>query len=168
MAGMIKRLLVLLLISSLLFSFAGCGMSIVRYYYRRNEIKNIAEDMMQCVAEKDVDALFEYFDQNNKENGEEQLKEQIQQVFDYIDGNIVSYDEYSEGGGAEANNFGDIGLYTRNPQYQRVLTDSQKKYKIIFFYTHIDEEHPELIGLNIIRVFDLSKEHEYLDAGSDK
>lgn len=168
MASMVKRIIALCLMVLILFSFTGCGMSVVRYYYRRNEIESITKKMMQCVVDRDVDGIYEYYDDDIKKNNEEELKEQIRQLFDYIDGNIVSYEKYSEGGGAGSNNYGVTELHTCMPGYQEVITDTEKKYEIVFYYNYINKEHPEFLGLNSIRIFDLNVEHDYVEAGRNK
>jgi hypothetical protein len=43
--------------------------------------------------------LYEFFDQDVKEHREEEVKTQLVGMFAFLEGQIVSYEGYSEGGG---------------------------------------------------------------------
>jgi hypothetical protein len=133
---------------AVLFLF-GCGES-----HRHHQlIKELTPQMMECVVAEDIDGLFEFFDQDTKAHREKEVKEQIRNLFNRIDGTIVSYKGYSEGGGSQAKNEGIIYLYSCTPYYQEVTTDTGAEYEIRFYYNYINDKHPEYIGLNAIRVF---------------
>jgi hypothetical protein len=78
----------------------GCGES----YRNHRDIKETVPDIMACVISEDVDGLYGFFDQDTKENREKEIRDQLKGLFKYIQGTVVSYEGYSEGGGIQSKN----------------------------------------------------------------
>ena len=79
---------------------------------------------------------------------------QIDEAFDFIDGEIVSYDEpfSSASGGVEKKSYG--------AQTQNIITDKGTEYKISFEGWLTNEEEPEKVGVSYIRVIDMTGSYD--------
>lgn len=117
------------------------------------DVRNVAEKWMECVENKDADALFEYFSQKIKDNRSETTMDEIHQLLDYIDGDIVSY-KYNSGGMMERKEKGHIYYYTCTPTFEKVTTDNGKTYTIHFACHYIYDEKPEHEGLEQITIYE--------------
>ncbi len=83
----------------------------------------------------------------------ENFDEQLDEFFEFIDGEIMSYDEpegiyrgrkSSENGITEENLKGEI---------DNIKTDEGKTYRISFFSDSINKEYPECVGINGLGIY---------------
>ncbi len=95
-----------LIVSVIIFiSLVSCT---INEHVSEKEIEEKATQIMECVVDEDADKLFTYFNSDMKSDNSKQSLKEIQQLFDYIDGNIVFYDYKGVGGSEEDKHDGHI------------------------------------------------------------
>lgn len=116
------------------------------------DIKEDAAKMMECVVNEDAEGLFDFYNDDMKDNYREKTLREIQQLFEYIDGSIVSYKYKGQGGGMESKKHGTIYHYNCYPAFD-FTTDTGQAYIIKFSYEYIWDEHPEYEGISKIIIY---------------
>lgn len=80
------------------------------------------------------------------------LDKEIQQAFDYIDGDIVSYEEFDAGTDGEKVRDGEVVEKHSSPYIWGITTNTDKKYRIIISNREICRDHPEYEGFSEILI----------------
>jgi len=111
--------------------------------------REVAQDIMGCFIDEDEERLFSLLSQPAQEF--HRTKEQIQEAFDLVEGEIISYElpDGTGGGGREVEN-GVVTADNMTPRINNVITDSGKKYTICFQYFLIFEDDRSVEGLDNI------------------
>ncbi|MCM1334618.1 MAG: DUF5104 domain-containing protein [Bacteroides sp.] len=150
MAGVVKKFSLLLFILSFL-CLSSCSKDSV-FVDTDAVIKENTEQMMQCIIDRNAEKLLTFFSDDMRENESEKTLEEIEQLFDFIDGDIVSY-SYSSGGlyGSVSNS--EYELYLCEPTFQKTETSTEKIYTIQFAYDYIWKGKPEYEGISKIIAF---------------
>lgn len=112
----------------------------------------IMKEIVEALDAKDEEALKNMFSKPAL-GKTENLDQQIEDMFEFYQGKIVSYDGSASsstrtGGGAETKEF--IAYYT--------LVTDEERYQVTYDHKPVDDEHPEEIGL---RRLELVTEEEY-------
>lgn len=149
MDSFLKKSLCLILIISLSVVSSSC---MFNEHINSRDLQNVAEKWMECIKNKDAEALFENFSQNIKDNRSEKTMDEIHQLLNYIDGDILSY-KYHSGGMEEGKDKGHIYYYSFSPTFYEVKTDSDETYTIHFACHYIYDEKPEHEGLEKITIY---------------
>lgn len=147
----------------MIISFAIVSSSCSEHVNSR-DVRDVAEKWMECVKNKDADALLEHFSQKIRDNRSEKTMDEIHQLLDYIDGNIVSY-SYNSGSMMEKKEKGHIYYYVCTPTFEKVTTDNGKTYTISFACHYIYDEKPEHKGLERISIYENDNEENKLIIG---
>jgi hypothetical protein len=124
---------------------------IVNEHVDEGDIKENAIQMMECIVNENSEELFDFYNNDMKENDQNNSLKEIQQLFEYIDGAIISYNYEGKGGGEEDKNNGIINYYSCYPEFD-FTTDTGQTYTISFSYKYIWNEHPEYEGINMIQI----------------
>lgn len=130
----------------LIFSLTSCTTE----HVDEKDIKENAIKMMECVVNENAEELFAFYSSDMSDRKDKYQKE-IEQLFEYIDGAIISYDYEGTGGGIETIHDGKICFYLCNPEFD-FTTDTNKAYTISFGYVYIDDKSPECEGVYMIQV----------------
>lgn len=138
MAGLVKKISLLVFICFIV-CLSSCS-------NRSATVKKNTEQMMQCIIDRDAEKLLTFFSKDMRENESEKTLEEIEALFEFIDGDIVSY-SYFSGGGSDSVSHGEVTFDVRTPQFQRTETTTGKIYTIELAYFHIWKEKPECEGL---------------------
>lgn len=133
---------------SLIMILSSC---IVNEHVDEGDIKENAIQMMECIVNENSEELFDFYNNDMKENDQNNSLKEIQQLFEYIDGAIISYNYEGKGGGEEDKNNGIINYYSCYPEFD-FTTDTGQTYTISFSYKYIWNEHPEYEGINMIQI----------------
>lgn len=115
------------------------------------DVRHQAEEWFECVKNRDAEALMRYFSPYIQENRREKTIEELNRLFAFIDGDIVSY-VYSSGGLVEKMDHGHIKYYACSPEFRKVTTDKNKMYTVSFGCHYIYEKEPEHQGLEDVVV----------------
>ena len=151
-----KKYGVLVLFLSFLV-LCSCALSDETYITPEQEMKQQMMTILQAVIDKDVNTIEELFCPYVREH-DEQLEEEIIALFEFIDGDIISYDEPGVylGSGSMTPLDGyvkrDMGAYIDNIQ-----TSTGKVYSMGYgAYTGFKEK-PDYVGVPNMSVFDKSQ-----------
>lgn len=144
MTGLVKKFSLLVFLLAILCLSSCVNHSAV--------IKENAEEMMQCIIDRDAERLLTFFSSDIQENESEKTLEEIEALFEFIDGDIVSY-SYFSGGGSDSVSHGEVTFDFRSPEFQRTETTTGKIYTIELAYFYIWKEKPECEGLCKITAF---------------
>lgn len=112
--------------------------------YAKNQNKTI----MECIEAKDSERLKSIlcpFMQNK-----EDIDEKIEKLFQFIDGNIISYDEPKGSVTLKESTPQGIILETLDGWTRNIVTDTGKKYELKFGSHYINKEHEDYVGVAMI------------------
>lgn len=149
---MLKKIcIVIISVTTLLLT--GCNFDGEEYKTPSQQAEELQSDIIECFINKDKETLKSYYSKYVIENYTN-IDTQIDEAFDFIDGEIVSYDEPfpSECGGMEKKSYG--------AQTQNIITDKGTEYKISFEGWLTNEEEPEKVGVSYIRVIDMTGSYD--------
>ena len=111
------------------------------------------EDVMDIIKDGGREELAEHFSEYLKTAYYDELLSEIDEMYAFLGGDIISYDEPENCGyGIETVHYGDIVLYISHPDVYNVVTSDGKKLWFSFGYTVVDDETPENVGINRIRI----------------
>ena len=134
----------------------GCALPSGMYSTPNEEMKQQMMTILQAVIDKDVNTIEELFCPYIKEH-DEQLQEEITALFEFIDGDIISYDEpeVSRGGGTMAGLEG----YVKMSMSARinVYTSTGKMYQLGYGAYPVYKEKPDYVGVTNMVVYDEGK-----------
>lgn len=137
-----------LLIGSVVEIFQAIGES----NSQSREADRISQSVIECFVDEDEKELKKLFCE--KIAGKYTLDKEIQNAFDYIDGEIISYNVYSDPIGGSA---WDDGVQTRldvKPWIREIKTDTGGEYTIAAHGYLVYEKGGEYIGLTYINIRD--------------
>ena len=126
------------------------------------------ETIMEALKEKNKEKLKQGLAKalQNQEN----IDEEINNIINFIDGNIISYDDIglASPGGGESDQEGLIfrkySGWTRN-----IVTDTGKKYDLKFYNYYVNRNHEDYVGVIQVSIYDTeiyTEENDYPDNGS--
>ena len=117
----------------------------------KKDINDNGRKWMESFINKDADEIYETFSKDVKENRSELTKEEIQKALKFIDGNVVE-SEY-EGYGGEDQRKEDYKTYYYHCIVRfNLYTDNNKCYHVDIGYDYINDDEPEMLGVNYIRI----------------
>ncbi|SEP72831.1 protein of unknown function [Lachnospiraceae bacterium RM5] len=148
-----KKTISLLLIILMIF-LTSCRMSESRKLEQRKkkERKEIAETIIESINNKDTDQMKKLFCDLYQDNTE--LEWDINDFFDCIDGNIVSYElNDSEEMEKTLVEDGEIVFDYESISIEKIMTNKKQKYDIYVAMYWIDKEHEEVEGITQISLY---------------
>jgi len=151
-------IIVLLLLA---IRFTGCEEN-TNYIPQKSNLQiaqEVGQEIMDAFINKDEEALYSLLSPNAKEYY--MTREQIKTAFDFIDGEIISYDLPSKtGGGGESIEKGKVVSKNMTPRITNIKTDKGKTYRISFRYNFIVNGDSEEKGVRNIFI-------SWMDKGSN-
>ena len=148
---------ILLIIMTILST--GCLSS--KEYKNSNKLAfEYQTEIMECFINKDGETLKGFFSEYVLENYPD-IDTQIEAAFDFLDGEIVSYDEpFTSGAGSLEKK--DYGATTRN-----IITDKGTKYAIGFKGWYAYDKEPDKVGITVITITNETMEELAKKDGSE-
>ena len=117
--------------------------------------KTNAELVLQYIQEKNTDAIYDMLCKRLKKQPD--ISERIEETFDFIEGDVVSYETgYASGGMASTR----TGKY-RKAEYRNcnpIETTSGNTYQLVISYYDQNDFDRDLVGIYGITLIDNSKE----------
>ena len=136
-----KRFFLILLVFMIVLS-SGCS-GFGEYKSPGNLAKERQSEIMECFVRKDGETLKSFFSEYVIENYPD-IDVQIKTAFDFLDGEIISYDEpFSSASGSHGKK--DYGATTRN-----IITDQGTEYVIAFKGWLTNDKEPDKVGTTVI------------------
>lgn len=176
-----RKVLMLLILSLITCTFSSC-----KYYdpvYEESQDDNISDTeinsgigkerwlwddsvgdecalkVINCFINKDSGTLKELFCRKAKKDPD--FDKQIDKAFEYINGNIISYDDYIPSCSSTAYDEGKLVEAFFSPRIKNIKTDAKRTYKIVInLYTTYDKDE-ERVGINSLTVRENSEESVY-------
>lgn len=115
------------------------------------DIKKYSENCMQLLKEKDSENLVDNFCESIKKSEKDKILNQMDEMYEYIYGNISSYEFVTEGGGTQKIESGEYQYYNCYPEFN-VTTDTGENYTVIFGIHYICSNEPEKQGIYMIEI----------------
>lgn len=107
-------------------------------------------EIMDCFINKDAETIKSFFSEYVIETYPD-IDTQIDKAFNFLDGEIVSYDEpFSSASGSKDRKA--YGADTRN-----IITDKGTEYRIIFHGRLTNDKEPQKIGISCITVINITE-----------
>ncbi|MDE6253167.1 MAG: DUF5104 domain-containing protein [Lachnospiraceae bacterium] len=150
---MVKKFLIIILLPVCVL-LTSCTM---KYH---SDIKKETKTWIKYFKEEDAEGLLEVFCSDIKDNYSDETLEEIEAAFEFIDGDIVSYEFESESGSRQTKDNFKTKLYYCYPVYF-IKTNMGKKYTIKFCYNYIWKEKPEYEGIESIRLINYEGDNEF-------
>ncbi len=119
--------------------------------------KEVGQNVLTAIQNKDADALADLFCQYTVDGYGDDLKSEIQNLYDFIDGEIISHDEIETRASFDKRTeYGPV-IYSYQAIYENVMTDKGTDYSISCKGYTIYKDHPELVGFVTLYVYDMDK-----------
>ena len=160
-----KKILAYLIILITIVTLYGCGDPNYKTPEQIGQMKN--ETIMEALKAKDKEKLKKVLAKamQNQEN----IDEEIDNLMNFIDGNIVSYDDIgiaSPGRGSSD----EQGLIYRvyDGETENIITDTGKKYKLHYATYYVNRNHQDYVGVIQIKLCDTeiyTEENDYPQNG---
>ena len=145
-----------LLLTAMAIALTGCSASnktnSEEYKSPGDLAKERQTEIMECFISKDAETIKSFFSEYVIETYPD-IDTQIDEAFNFLDGEIVSYDEpfSSESGSKERKAYGGD---TRN-----IITDKGTEYKISFKGWLTNSKETDKVGVLSIKVIDMTDEY---------
>ena len=108
------------------------------------------EMIAKYIKNNDVESIYNLFCEEDKQTNEN-LKEQIQNVIDSIDGLILKVER---GAGGYQSDYANKGVYQSKRDFVLEVKTINETYQIYIFWVTVDTESPEKAGLSSLSMFD--------------
>jgi len=159
-----RRIFAVLLALNVLLSLTSCSFN-YPFTGGSSELqlaKTIAQEIMDVIVERDEEALYLLF--STETQAFHMTREQITEAFDFIDGEIISYElPTSTGGGGKSVREGIVTAENFSPRISYVITDTGKEYRISFQYYLVLENNKNAEGLSSITISVIEGNYGYAD-----
>lgn len=103
------------------------------------------------LCNEDIEGISKYFCETTKRSHD--LEKEIQGAFEFIDGDIVSYEEFDVGTDGEKVRDGEVVEKHSSPYIWGITTNIDKKYRVIIYNQEVCLDHPEYEGFSQILIF---------------
>ena len=159
-----KKSLLLVLILMYVLSFSGCTL-ITFSNESSGEIEYVqkAEVVFDALKEKNTEKVISMFCQKSQDSHD--LKSEIEDVYDFLDGNLVSYENISGGSGGETFESGIKVRANSCPEITGVITDTEHEYTIYVQIVSVYSDDSEWEGVTLITIFDENDDTIYKQIG---
>ena len=137
----------------ILTSFSGCFSGYEKGMSPGHIAKTLGPQIVEYINNNDAESLKELYSEEVYNTSSCNLDEELQGLFDFVNGNITSYtirmgsESYSGGKGKIAKNNFDVRI-------ENVGTDTGETYIIVFGYISVDSEQPKRVGMYRLSAYD--------------
>ena len=118
-----------------------------------------SEYIMECVVNKDKEGLKSIFSKHVAETHD--LDKEIDEFFEFIDGDIISYDEPEGNEGGYTRRDGEYTEKELTGVIRNIQTDKGKIYSIGYRSYYIYKSNEDYVGIQIINIRDENTRVEY-------
>ena len=160
-----KKILAYLIILITIVTLYGCGDPNYKTPEQIGQMKN--ETIMEALKAKDKEKLKKVLAKamQNQEN----IDEEIDNLMNFIDGNIVSYDDVELAFPGEGKSDEDGWIYrVYDGETENIITDTGKKYKLKYYMYNVNRNHKDYEGIIQVILYDTeiyTEENDYPDNG---
>lgn len=105
----------------------------------------------EYIKDNDVESIYNLYSEADKMYNEN-LREQIQNIIDSIDGKIIKA-KRSAGVGHQSD-YANMGVYQSQRDFALEIKTTTEKYELLIFWVTVDTESPEEVGIGSLALFD--------------
>ena len=154
----------LICIFALFFVFAKLNLKYYLAHFNCRDLRKERNDIIEYFVEENSDDLFSDFSEIIKEERDNLTKREIEYAFDFIEGDIISYDASSIGGTYKKKGmlkyYFDTWFY-----YTNVQTNANKTYSIYVNYVYLDKYNKDYEGIVKITICDNENDQNEITIG---
>lgn len=153
-----RRLINILLCLILILNISGCGCVVPflksdpNYKTPDQQTKEYSDNLMKILTERDEVAFKELLSKDIIDT-HENIDDEIHMLFNFIKGDILSYDPPRGGAISKTSEYGEYTKKVANCNLENITTSDGKKYHIAFNYGMIYKDHPEYLGIVYIEIY---------------
>lgn len=148
-----KKLWLIIFIFVIMSAVSGCIVGDVLTDMANNQqhSKEVSEKIIRYINDKDIESMEDLFSPYAKKSKD--LKDNIEELFDCVDGKIVSYEIDYNGETGEIDN-GKWKIQTAETELEKIKTDEDKEYFIRIHEHLVYSEDEEKEGIYFIALTD--------------
>lgn len=151
----IKKTIAVILSCVMAITLSSCSF----LFKEKEPEKTNAELVLQYIQEKNADAIYDMLCKKLQKTPN--IKEQLEQTFDFIEGDVISYETgYSSSTGEWSKGKAKMAL---SEDCNPIETSSGKVYQLVVHYYDENDFEPELVGIYWISMVENNQEN----TGSD-
>ena len=160
-----KKILAYLIILITIVTLYGCGDPNYKTPSEIGQMKN--KTIMEALKAKDKEKLKNVLAKamQNQEN----IDEEIDNLMNFIDGNIVSYDDVELAFPGEGKSDEDGWIYrVYDGETENIITDTGKKYELKYYMYYVNRNHKDYEGVTQVELYDteiFTQENDYPASG---
>lgn len=109
----------------------------------------------EYIKDNDVESIYNLYSEADKMYNEN-LREQIQNIIDSIDGKIIKTERGA--GVGHQSDYANMGVYQSQRDFALEIKTTTEKYELLIFWITVDTEKPETVGLGALNLFDSNNE----------
>ena len=155
-----KRMLYLCMIILCNFLLTGCQ----NIKDSESHVNDYCETVYNGFKEKQKEEIIALFCDKGKTDHD--LDNELSEAFDYINGNITSYESFSEGPSGKSYRKGELVKYDQTAVIAGVSTDTGHTYRIAVNSLNVYPDDLNLVGIQRIYIREFDSENEYKEIGS--
>ena len=159
-----SRYLLIIFMVFITLSTSSCGGSVDSLWINANQSNLFTKDcekIAEAFIAKDKDALLELFCENSKMNSE--IDSQIDEAFNYIDGNIVSYGSCGSTGSSASSRDGKVERLASGIVINDIQTDTNEYYYIHATDALIYDENEDYVGITTLKIYHVKDDTKKVD-----
>ena len=126
-----------------------------------------ASVVMKAFQSNDEETLFMLFNEYIRKNYKEKLEDDINEVFDWVEGDILSFDKPSIYESSRKTDENGILIRCQYVSIYNICTDEGKRYEIEFEFYDVNKKHQDGVGINRFSISDSDEYTEENDFPSD-
>ncbi len=158
-----QRVLCILLAVSMVMAFSSCSFKSIKDNVSNSVSKFVddlfeekptnAELMLGHIENRDTDAIYDMLCKRLKKQPE--IKRQIEELFDFMDGKVISYETGYLSGDTRSSSNGKFKMHIAH-SLDEMITDTGKEYYLgVYFYDENGFEK-DLVGINTISIVEIN------------
>lgn len=129
-------------------------------FREREPEKNNAELVLSYIQDKNTDAIYDMLCERLKKDPN--IKERIEETFDFIEGDVISYEtSYSSGDGKWTKD--GKAKMSKSWDCNPIETASGKVYQLVVQYYDENDFEPDLVGIYLISMVENNQENTGTD-----
>ena len=128
---------------------------------------NQASVVMESFQSNDEESLFMLFNEYIRKNYKEKLEDDINGVFDLVEGDIISFDKPSIYVSSKTTDENGILIRCQYVSIYNICTDKGKRYEIEFEFYDVNKKHQDGVGISTFSISDSDEYTEENDFPSD-
>ena len=131
------------------------------------EVSKKAYLIIRALKSRDEKTIFMMFNGYIRKNYKEKLENDINEVFDLVEGDIISFDKPSIYESSRTTDENGILIRCQYVSIYNMCTDKGKRYEIEFEFYDVNKKHQDGVGINTFSISDSDEYTEENDFPSD-